>query len=635
MLTRAVRPYCPSHRDVHTHFSAGTRMLTTLRSLIRRATLVAALAAGTLSAQAAPTAAPVLFRGVRVFDGARAVASQDVLVENGRITRVARSIAAPAGAEVIDGAGKTLLPGMIDSHTHVWPGALEAALAFGVTTELDMFSDPNAARTARDQQRAGTATRRADMLSAGTLVTAPGGHGTQFGTPIPTITEPGAAQAFVDARIAEGSDYIKIVFDGGQTYGTPWPSLNIETLRALITATHARQKLAIVHIGDLASARAAIGAGADGLVHLFVDKAPDAEFAAFVAQHRAFVIPTMTVLKSIAGIPGGSHIIRDPLLTPYFTRTDLTMLGQAFPSRPNAPAKDYANAVATVRALHRAGVTILAGTDAANPGTAHGASMHGELELLVEAGLSPAEALAAATSVPARTFKLNDRGRIAAGLRADLFLVEGDPTADIKATRAIVGIWKEGVRFDRAAVAAAVASAQVAASQAPRGAESGLVSDFDAGTMATSFGAGWSVSDDAMANGRSSGRLNVVDGGANGSAKSLEITGTISNAVPYAWAGAMFTPGEQMMMPVNLSSKREVRFWARGDGKTYRVMIFAESKGFTPQMQSFVAGAEWKEFVFPLSAFGGTDGRDLMALIIAGGPAPGEFSLRIDDVRFR
>ncbi len=577
----------------------------------------------------------LLFRNVRVFDGTRATPAQDVLIENGRITQVARSITAPTGATVIDGVGKTLLPGLIDAHTHVWPGTLESALAFGVTTELDMFSDPAAARTAREQQAAGTATGRADMYSAGTLVTAPGGHGTEYGMQIPTIASPEAAQQFVDARIAEGSDYIKIVYDNGGTYGMTVPTISKETLRAVIAAAHARQRLAIVHIGDLAGARDAVAMGADGLVHLFVDQAPDVGFAAFVAQHRAFVIPTLTVLKSISGVPGGAGVLNDPLMAPYLSRTDVTMLGQAFPRRPNGPATSYAAAVETVRGLRRAGVTILAGTDAANPGTAHGASMHGELALLVEAGLTPTEALAAATSVPARTFRLADRGRIADGLRADLVLVDGDPTADITATRAIVGIWKAGVRFDRAATAAAIAKAAADAASAPAGSESGLISDFDAGTMATSFGAGWAVSDDKMANGQSSATMAVVDGGAANTAKALEVIGTISAAVPYAWAGAMFTPGPQMMTPVNLSSKTELRFWAKGDGQTYRVMVFSEARGFQPIMQTFVAGEEWQEYVFPFSTFDGITGRGLMAVIFAGGPGPGPFEFRIDDVRFR
>ena len=92
---------------------------------------------------------------------------------------------------------------------------------------------------------------------------------------------------------------------------------------------------------------------------------------------------------------------------------------------------------------------ILAGTDAPNPGTAHGASIHRELELLVRAGLAPIEALRAATSAPAKAFSLLDRGRVAAGLRADLLLVHGDPTRDIRATRDIAAIWKTGHIVDR------------------------------------------------------------------------------------------------------------------------------------------------------------------------------------------
>jgi imidazolonepropionase-like amidohydrolase len=104
-----------------------------------------------------------------------------------------------------------------------------------------------------------------------------------------------------------------------------------------------------------------------------------------------------------------------------------------------------------VRALRAAGVPLLAGTDAPVLGRGvHGASLHRELELLVEAGLTPVETLAAATSVPASVFGLADRGRIAPGLRADLLLVAGDPTRQITATRAIRRVWARGRAVDRA-----------------------------------------------------------------------------------------------------------------------------------------------------------------------------------------
>jgi imidazolonepropionase-like amidohydrolase len=102
-----------------------------------------------------------------------------------------------------------------------------------------------------------------------------------------------------------------------------------------------------------------------------------------------------------------------------------------------------------IRVLHRAGVPIVAGTDAPNPGVEHGISLHRELELLVAAGMSPLDALKAATSVAASAYRLNGHGRIVPGARADMILVKGDPTTDILATRNIVSIWKCGQRLGR------------------------------------------------------------------------------------------------------------------------------------------------------------------------------------------
>jgi imidazolonepropionase-like amidohydrolase len=106
-------------------------------------------------------------------------------------------------------------------------------------------------------------------------------------------------------------------------------------------------------------------------------------------------------------------------------------------------------AMENVRRLHRAGVTILAGDDAASSLAAIGVSLHGELELLTLAGLSPAEALRAATGGPADAFRLADRGRIARGARADLVLVNGNPLEDIRLTRAIDRVFKNGFEVSR------------------------------------------------------------------------------------------------------------------------------------------------------------------------------------------
>ncbi|MGH7470030.1 MAG: CIA30 family protein, partial [Longimicrobiales bacterium] len=573
-----------------------------------------------------------LFRNARVFDGDRVLASTDVLVRAGRIAEIGRGLAAPAGAQVINAAGKTLLPGLIDAHTHAWGDALREALAFGVTSELDMFTDAQLARTLRAEQSAGSGLGRADLFSAGILVTAPGGHGTEYGMTIPTLATPDAAQAFVDARIAEGSDYIKIVYDDGAVYGLKFATLSRATMRAVIAAAHKRGKLAVVHVGSAAGALAALQEGADGLVHLFTNELPTADFAALARTRNVFVVPTLTVLKSVTGEPGAAGLIKDERLAPYMAPATRAGLERAFPAR--AGTRNYQVAVETVRRLNAAGVPILAGTDAPNPGTAHGVALHRELELLVQAGLSPLQALASATSVPARAFNLRDRGRIAVGLRADLLLVNGDPTTDITTTRAIDGVWKLGVPMDRAAFAAEVKAALTAAAAPLKSVSASLISDFETGSTSARFGTEWMVNTDSYAGGKSTGEQKVTAEGAQQSRGALSITGTVSDALPYAWSGTMWSPGAQPMTPANLSSTRELRFWTRGDGATYRAMVFAQSKGMMPLEQTFVAGPVWREIVIPWSAYG-IHAHDLMAVIFAAGPKAGSFQFQVDNISIR
>jgi imidazolonepropionase-like amidohydrolase len=574
-----------------------------------------------------------VIRNVRVFDGVRAIQKTDVWVQNGAIKAIGEHLKTPAEVRSIDGAGDTLLPGLIDAHVHAYGNALKEALVFGVTTELDMFTDYHFAAQIKKEQAAGKDLDMADLRSAGTLVTAPHGHGTEYGIAIPTISSPQEAQAFVDARIGEGSDYIKIIYDDGKTYGLNIPTISKETMAAVVAAAHKRGKLAVAHIGSLQGAKDAIAAGVDGLAHLFVDLPPDHEFLSLAAQHHVFVVPTLSVLASISGVASGKPLAHDPHREPYLSSMSISNLEHTFPGKSGS-LKNPEEAVRELEAQH---TPILAGTDSPNPGTAHGVSMHGELQLLVESGLTPAQALASATSVPAAAFHLEDRGQIAPGKRADLLLVKGDPTADIKATRDIVSVWKLGVEDDREAYRAEVEKEKHAdqaqkQSPPPPGSESGLISDFEDGTTAAKFGAGWQVSTDQMMGGKSIAQMSVVDGGAESSKKALQITGEVIPGASALWAGAMFFPGPAPMTPVNLSSKKAISFWTKGDGKTYQLMLFAKSKGFIPASKSFTAGPEWKKITLPFSAFN-TDGSDLEALLFSGSLPNGQFSFMIDNVK--
>ena len=158
---------------------------------------------------------------VDVFDGSVLSKNQSVVVTDGTITDVGADLDLPPGLPTVEGAGCMLLPGLIDSHVHIeGEASLRQSLIFGVTTVLDMFCDYREARELRNLV-ANPDRQVADFLTAGTLVTAPNGHGTEYGLTIPTISTPEEAESFVDARISEGSQFIKIVYDDGSAYGRP------------------------------------------------------------------------------------------------------------------------------------------------------------------------------------------------------------------------------------------------------------------------------------------------------------------------------------------------------------------------------------------------------------------------------
>ena len=572
--------------------------------------------------QKSATGTSFVIRNVRVFDGENTIANTNVVVRDGKIEAMGGDV--PSGLTVVDGTGRTLLPGFIDAHTHVFGDALVRALQFGVTTELDMFTDHSFAKTMRaEQARPGGAVGRADMLSAGTLITAPGGHGTEYGMRIPTLEAAKDATAFVGARIAEGSDYIKIVYDNGGSYGLKIPTIDRATLQASVSAARSAGKLAVVHIGSHDAANDAIAAGASGLIHLFADRAPEPDFAARVKASGAFVTPTLSVIQSTTGQSPGAPLIEDKAIQPYVTPAERAGLGASFPTRPGA-TRTTEHSVATVKALVAAGVPLLAGTDAPNPGTAHGVSMHRELELLVAAGLTPEQALRAASSTPAQIFGLNDRGRLAPGLRADLLLVEGDPTSNIADTRRIAGIWKAGARVER--------STADAGSTAEKAAADGRVSGFDDGAVSAAFGAGWQTSTDSMMGGKSKADMKVVSGGAAGTTHALEVSGEIAAGAPYPWAGAMFFPASTPMTPVDLSKFKEIVFWVRGDGGS--LMVFATKLGRVPAVHPFATSSEWREVVVALKSLG-LDGSDLSGLLFSASDRPGPFRFAVDEIRFR
>ncbi|WP_329430301.1 amidohydrolase family protein [Streptosporangium sp. NBC_01495] len=372
-----------------------------------------------------------LIHDVRLFDGELTIPKTDVLIENDQISLVGPSLDVQPEVS-INGLGQTLLPGLIDAHTHVFDGSLAQALRYGVTTELDMFCLPQI--LAEQRRLAAENDDVADFRSAGTLATAPGGHPTQLlagplldalgPQALDFISDPTQAPAFIRARLAEGADYLKIVIDDGTVHGANLPVMTPECATALTEAAHAAGLRVVAHAITAGEVEIALDAGVDGLAHVWTDLAPgdpaSLRLAERVATQGVFAVTTLAYFEAIS-----AHHVET-----------------ADCARPGSST----NAVGSLQALREAGVALLAGTDATPFVPAHGAGMHRELQLLTEAGLGPEEVLAAATSRPAQHFGLTDRGRVAVGLRADLLLVHGDPTRDITAMANTADVWRRGTR---------------------------------------------------------------------------------------------------------------------------------------------------------------------------------------------
>lgn len=392
---------------------------------------------------------------VRIFDGENVPDYSVVVFSGEQITALGGDV--PAGATVIEGNGATLLPGLIDSHVHTDFEGLRDALKFGVTTEMDMQGH----WPIKKRQEVAARYDIADVRSPGMGVTPKGGHPTQYMSSnnllirllMPFIFKfvqtPAEAVKFVDRQIANGADYIKIFIEDGSCIGYPGlPVLDNQTIRAAISEAHRQYKLTIVHATTAEATKHAIDAGIDGLGHLFFDRTPTSQLIEDIASSGAFIIPTLVTLSSAFG-NDAAWLAKDERVRSKLSDKWLEALSRSMNVYPQGKLEE---AYATIRALKDAGVDILAGSDVAEPlpmlgGLAHGASLHHELQLLVEAGLKPIEALRAATSTPARRFGLTDRGRIIPGARADLILVDGDPLTHISDTLSVSAIWHRGVRF--------------------------------------------------------------------------------------------------------------------------------------------------------------------------------------------
>ena len=419
----------------------------------------------------APAAkAPVLFDNVQLFDADKGVflPARAVLAQGGKIAAIgaAGSVKAPAGAQVIDGRGKTLVPGIWDSHLHIgddWD--VLSNMANGITS----FRSPG---TTFDRAVEATK-RRAD----GSLL-----MGEPFISVIIDKKDPLAAQgAEVVSSAEEAVAAVRRVKDAGLWGVKFYTSMNPAWIAPAAAEAHKLGLHVHGHVPATMKPSEAVAAGYDELTHLnfvvmesmpreVIDKANTRQrvegparyfkdvdldgpvmsrFIADLAARKTLVDPTIVIFEGMltqdGGKPQPAYAPYMGIISPVLERSVFTAGGYPLVEGLTRDdyRKSYAKMVQLVGKLHKAGVPIVAGTDG------WGIELIRELEIYKQAGFSPAEAIQSATIVPARVVGADKRtGSIAVGKEADLVLVDGDPSTDLGALRRVVTVVSDGYVMD-------------------------------------------------------------------------------------------------------------------------------------------------------------------------------------------
>jgi imidazolonepropionase-like amidohydrolase len=434
-----------------------------IRSLFGCAVLLLGAAAGGARAPGKIGRTPILFLGATLIDGSGAgpVPNAYILVRNGRIAEIGAASgppggAAPRGARVVDVSGKWILPGFVDSHVHVESRRDPVAMIrWGVTAARLMAED--SAKAHRVATRSRSRVHSPDFYPAAPIFTARGGwwseqppdaHLDRF------PADPESARLSVDRARQLGSDEIKIMDDDMGWCRDPLPRLRQIDAGVLTALAGEARRLGMrvsVHAPLLEQARQAVAARATVLAHGILDREIDEETMREMKRADVSYVPTLDVFDFLASP-------RDFMARALSDRRIAGSLRPETLARYRSEAyfksylRKYPNAAfvaghrkildGNVRRLKEAGVRVALGTDMwALPG----AAVHLELEDLVRAGLSPLEALRAATLASAESLgEESRRGTLAPGKIADLIVLENDPLADISNTRSIESVYKHG-----------------------------------------------------------------------------------------------------------------------------------------------------------------------------------------------
>jgi imidazolonepropionase-like amidohydrolase len=590
-----------------------------------------------------PASAPVIaIRGARVIDGSGAEARvETVIVRNGRIAAVGEDLAVPEGARVIDASGDTLLPGLFDLHTHLtasaangvpgdWGKSVRAYMACGVTTVNDFSTYGEMFAPLRQWLAAGVAPGLRVHFAA--RLSTPGGHGTESGWgDFMTLTAatPEEAHARMKTVLAYRPDVIKVFSDGWRYGAAPnLSSMNVETLGAMVADAHAAGIKVFTHTVTVEGDKIAARAGVDVLAHGAGDAEADEELVALLKAKGTFYVPTLAVYE-----PRRPESVPDRLASVVWPRVRAAMAAAAPAAISPARSKRWQIMLANVRRLCQAGVPVAVGTDAGMPGTYHGYATLHELELLVEAGLTPLEALTAATGVSARALGVDaDLGRIEPGKIADLLLVSGRPDENIADIEKTHRVFLGGAQLDLKAIQGEIQSASL--STVPAHPVPTLVDDMETADGRTSLGTLRVDSTDAGVDHSTLMFLPVERAPGN---HALMVEARMApRPHPFVRVELPLSPGA--VDAADLRGYRGVAFDVRGHG-VFRLLLYGlGDEGADRFERPFSTSGEWETLAVPFTEIKGRkpwDPRAVRALAFElSGPAGSETWLELGNVRF-
>ncbi len=351
-----------------------------------------------------------IITNVKIFTGNQVLENTNFVFNESNIVAITRDIKSYANVQHIDGTNKTIIPPLGNAHVHLWsPDSLKNSLSAGIFANFDLHNTDHTAnliRTFKDS------INYSSFYSANAAATVPGGHGTQFGIPVPTINDSISPEQFVQDRIHAGADFIKVIKE--PLYNT----LTEEQTLRVINEAHKNDVLAVGHSHNIDNTIILVDQDIDGIVHSWFDKEALQEDLQKMKESEVFLIPTLLVTKKVLEL-GKFQGWADKVL-------------------------NIDGVLAEVKRAHDIGIPILCGTDSPNFGINYTNSLFEEMELLSEAGLSNEEVLKAATVNIFTSFGIDNFAAIKPGGLANFILVDGEPLLQISEIRKSKTIYKNG-----------------------------------------------------------------------------------------------------------------------------------------------------------------------------------------------